>query len=268
MTETSPEAHQLEVETLRTVILASLVELERYMPDVDRLMLAPQRGIGFATPESKAMQDEMLRKERAARHPKHRGPLGTKFMRPSAIVVASGERPYPANLSASSYRIEVEMTLIDTLRHFTTRLARHGVCLTPGLPAEPTLRHLLTNIRALTAVLARVGDLVYLSKAVEQLVERGKVLVEGDDKKRHPKPCPHCGRMSLVIYISRKVVVCEADPDTGKQERCICTDQFCQCRLKHLRHEWFANPKNPTMQKSWHQLADAQARAERADTNA
>lgn len=268
--ETTRENDRLAVETLRTVIGSGLAKLEELMPHVEQLILTHQRGIGFMTVEAKAMQDEMLRKERAARFPKITGPLGTaSFTRPTSVIAASGERPAPGNISAYSIRAEVAMRLGEVIHYLTRKLRDAGVCMVDGVPREPTFAQLVETLLSLSGVLANVRTLEWVSQEIEQLVSKATRLVDGDDKKQHPKPCPHCGRMTLVIYISQGKIVCEKDPETGQFETCICNDAnspYCPCRRNRAhRHEWSRQPATKRDRDWWH-LKDAQALAERRET--
>lgn len=254
--ELTPEQARLEGETLRLLIVAALDELDLLVPLVSRLLDTRQVGLGFATVEALRMQDEMLRKERAARYPgRHKRPVGQTFMRPLSIINASGDRPAPGNLSAHAVLTDVHFVLGNLGRHIATRLREAGVCLVTGLPTEPTLGEMTEALRRLVAVLANPSALDNVAREVERLVAQAKRVVDGDDKVKHPDACPHCGRQTLVVNLTRGVIRCDEDPVTGQLEPCRCKDAYCSCRFGQDRHEWHRQTTLKT-HRSWWQLRD------------
>lgn len=249
----------LAVETLRTLIVAGLDELEGLLPLVTRLYSTHQKGIGFLTVEARAVMDDTIRKEREARHWNyvHSG------------VKITGDVPAPGNISAYAIVAEVSMVLTGIVSDLTRRLRRAGLCLIAGAPYEATPEQLMASTRLLVGMLTNVDTLDHVDRETARLVAMAKKLVDGDDKKKHPEPCPHCGRMTLVIYISQGVIRCEKDAETEKLERCLCNDSnspYCPCRRNRTyRHEWFRKP--PTArERDWWDLKNAQTLAERRET--
>lgn len=231
-----------------------LIDLCIEAPLVAALTDSRQRGLGFLTPEAKRAQDSQLKKERQAHAQRLK----------AGQPVGPGASPAPGNVSGLSVDADLWVTLSHQVRQVRRHLAarlRHRldrdqvgiagpfvlvgeVNTWLGSPAPKDSADLARHLRELVWKLddpdTDLKLVTRLERDLEHLHTSVDRLVEGDDRSRHPSPCPHCGRKSLVIWHREGVIRCDRDPHTHRYQPCRCDAAVCQCRTNpvHHRHQW------------------------------
>lgn len=261
----APAAEHVSPRTLelRALIDACLTDLTRWVRlsgDLVDTRQAPT--VPFLTPDARAARDDQVRAERNARH--YNRLHGTEI---------PGESPAPVAVGAVSVIAEADHYLTDLCHRLVTKMRLAGICwlgeplhlafLYGDTDAErPDLDQLARYARDLVELVTRPARLERIHRDLEDLTTRAKRVVDGEDRSAHPDPCPHCGRRSLVVFLTLGVIRCEHDPDTGKHERCRCDDTYCPCR-RGARHEWH-RAERAHKHTSWRGLRRAQNEIERA----
>jgi hypothetical protein len=226
--------NELEVTALRAVISGALVALSVEMVLLNALAMAPRQEKNYLlSPDALRQQDEMLSKSR------------------KDLLLARTRGFNPAVIS----RPPAPVTILDLLAQIHASLVHHETRAWRILRAVParSRRMDLTDQQRLTALetaVANVRDVAWLSDVeadLQRLVQASKDLLDGEQKSMMDAPCPHCGRMTLVIHKGTGLVRCEADPKTGHRETCLCSvgaiahthelDDSCGC-THGRRHQW------------------------------
>lgn len=240
----------LDQDALRALAAADLAWLADLLPLLGRLTDTHQRGLGFLTVTGRAALDQQIRKERAARLPNLQ-----------AGIVITGEVPAPGNITAVSLAGEVPLRLLDVRQTMRNHLRRTGTPDPQMLPAQPTVTQIRTDVTRLLRLVHARDVLFTVARDVADITERVWNFVHGNDRTDHPKPCPHCGRRSLVVYLTKGLIRCEPDD----QQPCVCDDSYCNCKVRHHTHEWHRDTP-PSKKWSWRTLARDQKRAETTPT--
>jgi hypothetical protein len=245
---------------LRTLIGSALLELDQLLPLAGGLVDTHQRGIGFLTVEAAKVMNDLVRSERRDR-----------IAQAKDGIKLTGPVPAPGSIAAYSLREEAQRVCDELAQILTTRLNRAGVCLipTPPIPANWIGIHdpHVARLADLVAVTRRTSTLRVIHGHVEDITTRVRRLIDGNDTKALPEPCPFCHRHTLVAYLAedQEVIRCERDPKTGQHETCICDDSYCHCKTGgRRRHEWHRN--KGSQKWGWYGLRQDQDLASRTTT--
>jgi hypothetical protein len=247
-----------ELLELRALIAVALADLVALVPRVRRFIAHPedthQATGSFLTVEARAYMDDLVRSERLDRH---RNLLEG--------IKVTGEVPAPVGVAASSIVAETETYLADAVHRLTTKLHAAGVCAlvehenhSTTLEARGSVDELAVRLRGLVDMVGNPTRLIPIHRTLEDLVTRARRAAEGPDTAALPDPCPHCGRMSLLVHLSAGITRCERDTTSSQRHPCRCTEPYCPCtRDRDYRHEWSRAAKAHTS-TSWQGLRRAQ----------
>lgn len=273
MTDTSTQPRpitDLDATELRVLIDQALTELQALLPLLGDLVDTRQRGLGFITATGRQALDKQVRKEHEARLPNLK-----------AGVVITGDVPAPVNIAAVSLSGEIQTQLAHLTARLRRRMAEVGICpaTRPPVGERPSTRQIIADARTVVRLVGSKKLLLEVARITQALTDQSRNFVHGSDRIEGGQVCPHCGRRSLVTYLTDGIVRCEKDPQTGREEDCVCRDSYCECKVRNYRHEWYRNPPATTpallrkkwkaSSRSWHGLARDQALHERetAETN-
>lgn len=235
---------------LKADLADQLADIPAVLEDLtSRRYTRPRLGIGYRGAEATVRLDAMLRAERHERYTQPARPAGLKLMNRDQTTAGTGHIPAPtASLEASDVRHSLLSALWAAADLLTGRAWRVGVCPWPRLTGREPTGVLLTGLGRLVADCEHPPTLEEISTVLAGLLERADLAIHGPRRLPVDKPCPYCGRGTLVLELDLAdipaLIRCEDDQRTGRRFPCVCNDPTCACRRLPLtvRHEWHRIP--------------------------
>jgi hypothetical protein len=260
----APTAAELEAAAVarlletRLAVLAAIEDLKLDHQFVVALFDSSQTVVrGFASSSRMAARDTAARREREQAVARRAAmPLGLTWTI-SADKSGLTEGEAAGNLAALSVDAEIWATFSHQLRRSVTDLKTKGVSSIIRIPREPDVDDLAGALADYVDGLTNLADQKLLDEIARDIAAAQTLvtnLLDGDDRARLDKPCPHCGRKTLVVYLRKDLIQCDRNPRTGHYEACRCGELLCECRQRpySFRHTW---RRTDTGNTSWTRLA-------------
>lgn len=156
---------------------------------------------------------------------------------------ATGATRAPVNLATATVLVEARMELTQWVRRILRGHTAAGICLIPRVAPTDDPVVLCDQLRDLVWTMGRIRNVKQLRRDVEHLVVAAQRIVDGEDRRSLPDPCPWCGRLSLVFYPEAGMTVCERKPGPGgRRPECFCPADLCPCKATgapKFEHAWY-----------------------------